>query len=140
MISFAYRTLSRGGSSGFAGFAAFVGCGTCGACFAGLPFFGFSSFLLIFSISPGRALREAQARQRAASTKDRPYSYSMMLPHFLQARARRPSDRILFAIRVCCLQFLQTMATLETWIGASFSTIPPLMLRCGFGRVCRLII
>src|SRR5262245_17795418 len=69
-----------------------------------------------------------------------PRGYSIVLPHFLQVRAVRPSARILFPMRVCFLQFLHTMATFEIWIAASFSTIPPLMFFCGFGRVCRLII
>src|SRR5262245_958747 len=69
-----------------------------------------------------------------------PRGYSIELPHFLQVRAVRPSARILLPILVCFLQFLHTMATFEIWIAASFSTIPPLMFFCGFGRVCRLII
>src|SRR5262249_49845184 len=62
-MSLAYRTFSRGGSSGFEDFAAFLpasgGTASC-ACFDGLPFFAFSSFLLTLFLldqTPRRVLQ-----------------------------------------------------------------------------------
>src|SRR5205085_61287 len=92
---------------------------------------------LPFSISclPSCSLQVSKSEFRNPNSE----IYSMVFPHFLHERTRRPSPSTLFPMRVCFLQFLHTRATFEMWIDASFSTMPPLMLRCGFGRVCRLI-
>src|SRR5262249_9968346 len=59
--------------------------------------------------------------------------------HLRQMRTLRPSPRILWPMRVTSPHSGQTSCTLLACSAASRSTIPPLMLRCGFGRVCRLI-
>src|SRR6476620_12175481 len=51
----------------------------------------------------------------------------------LQLRVLVPSGRTAWPMRVCLLQLPQTTMTLETWIAASFSTMPPLMFLVGFG-------
>src|ERR1035438_7522020 len=43
-------------------------------------------------------------------------------------------------MRVCFPQLPHTTITLETLMAASFSTMPPLMFFCGFGRVWRFTI
>src|SRR5215813_10861740 len=103
-ISFVYRTFSRGGSCGPLGLAAFLppSCGAAsGASFAAFPFFCLSSFFLtsILQSVVGAVC------DRVRALIERPYSHSMVAPHFLHERTRRPSARILFAIRVCFLQF-----------------------------------
>src|SRR4029077_6682786 len=57
----------------------------------------------------------------------------------LQLRVLVPSGRTAWPMRVCLLQLPQTTMTLETWIAASFSTMPPLMFLVGFGRVWRFM-
>src|SRR6266702_1424025 len=54
-------------------------------------------------------------------------------------RTLRPSARVLAPIRVRLSSSEETIITFETWMGASRSAIPPLMFRCGFGRVWRLM-
>src|SRR5690606_37215083 len=58
--------------------------------------------------------------------------------HLTQYRTRRPSSSSRRPTRAGCPHSGQTSCTFEIASGASRSTIPPLMLRCGFGLVCRL--
>src|SRR5262249_62335339 len=59
--------------------------------------------------------------------------------HLRQTRTLRPSPRILWPTRVCAPHSGQTSCTFDACSDASRSTIPPLMLRPGFGFVWRLI-
>src|SRR5260370_12023133 len=52
-------------------------------------------------------------------------------------RTLRPSARVLAPIRVRLSSSEETIITLETWMGASRSAIPPLMLRPRLGRWLR---
>src|SRR5262252_1825113 len=96
-ISLVYRTLSRGGSDGPFGLAAFLppSCGAvAGASFAAFPFFCLSSFLLTSIL---QSIVGAVC-DRARALIERPYSHSIVFPHFLHDRTRRPSARTLFAM------------------------------------------
>src|SRR5205807_7413678 len=59
--------------------------------------------------------------------------------HLRQTRTLRPSPRILRPMRVCAPHSGQISCTLDACSDASRSTMPPLMLRPGFGLVWRLI-
>src|SRR5262249_37506825 len=54
-------------------------------------------------------------------------------------RTLRPSPSTLCEIRVRRSSSPETSITFDTWMGASRSAIPPLMFRCGFGLVWRLM-
>src|SRR5262249_11865304 len=99
---------SRLGSCGPFGFpAAFGACSEAASdFFLGLSFFSF--LLTAFPLS--RYLPRYQ---------------SMAFPHLLQTRIRRPSESTWLPSRVCFLQLEHMIATLEIWIDASRSTIPP---------------
>src|SRR5205085_2392433 len=59
--------------------------------------------------------------------------------HLRQIRTLRPSPSTLRPIRVGLPHSGQTTCTLDACSAASRSTTPPLMFRCGFGLVCRLM-
>src|SRR5262245_38864620 len=59
--------------------------------------------------------------------------------HLRQTRTLRPSPRILWPTRVWAPHSGQTSCTFDACSDASRSTIPPLILRPGFGLVWRLI-
>src|SRR5690606_13745430 len=58
--------------------------------------------------------------------------------HLRQIRTLRPSSSTRCPMRVGALHSGQTSCTFEACSGASFSRMPPLTPRCGFGRVWRL--
>ncbi len=59
--------------------------------------------------------------------------------HLRQMRTFRPSPSTLLPSRVGLPHSGHTSCTFEAWSPASRSTSPPLMLRCGFGFVWRLM-
>src|SRR5262249_41100504 len=71
--------------------------------------------------------------------RSQPVHLSTTPSHLRQMRTLRPSVRMRRPMRVTLPHSGHTSCTLLAWSDASRSTIPPLMLRCGFGRVCRLI-
>src|ERR1700751_438668 len=79
-----------------------------------------------------------QSTLHACPVPSKPY-LSSVVPQRLQTRTLLPSGKTLWPTRACLLQLLQTIMTLETLMGASCATMPPLMFFAGLGRVCRLM-
>src|SRR5262249_50267871 len=64
---------------------------------------------------------------------------SNVVPQRRQERTFFPSARTVWPMRVCLPQLEQMIITFETFIGPSFSAMPPLTFLFGFGLVWRLM-